>query len=115
MQKILLLFFLLSGTICFSQDSWSAEQIELISKFGISKDDHRGVTIFIDDNQQCELKYKTIQDAVNGFLGSNVKKDIVTICILDNSNLTSISGRTLDLFQLTNLYFGINPEGTRYD
>lgn len=110
MQKILLLFFLLLGTICFSQDKWSAEQIELISKFGISQDDHRGVTIFIENNQQCELTFNTIQDAVNGFLGSNVKKDIVTICILDNSTLKSISGRTLDLHQLTNLYFGKLPE-----
>lgn len=110
MRKILLLFFLLTGTICLSQDNWSAAQNELINKFGISQDDHRGVTIFVDDNQHCELTYKTIEEAIIGFLGSDEKKDLVSICILDNSTLKSISGRTLDLFQLTNLYFGILPK-----
>lgn len=107
MKNIILAgFCLILSSFCFSQDLWKSEEIEVLNRFGLDKNDPRGI-IFYSNGDCVDGNFPEIKSAVEAFLQGSIKKDLSNYCIIELKQKELI-GIPLDIHQIVQLYLQNN-------
>lgn len=106
MKNLILLTFIVISNICYGQNSWTTEQIQVLDKYGLNENDHRGVIFYISDKEQSQ--YPTLNDAILAFFNSKSVLDISRIYVNNLQGFDSIEGKTLDIHLLVDAYLQLN-------
>lgn len=89
---------------------WTSEQLTVLEKYGLSRDDNRGVVFYFSKAPECKVEKNTIEEALEAFFTTGVRRDITEICILNSDEDKSLGGLTLDIYQIVNLYLEVSKE-----
>lgn len=88
-----------------SQDvDWTEQHLEIINKYGLEKNDHRGIVFIFQQEISCDTEYSTVHLAIEAYLESISKKDLTSYCITDDEKFINYNGQPLDLFQIVSIY-----------
>lgn len=100
----LMVFTIMSfGALC--QDvNWTNEHVEILNKYGLEQNDHRGIILYFQEDLPCDQKAITVNEAIEEFLSAQSKKDIYTFCISNDPEMNKYNGQPLDLYQIVSLF-----------
>jgi hypothetical protein len=100
------LFLSLTFLISFnyhSQSTWKKNELEVIYKFGLDTNDHRGVILnTLNSNQNIDNVQK-----IEFFFQSNDKKDLTEINLIFDEKIKSYFYRPIDIHDLVKLYLTV--------
>ena len=100
MKYLLLLMLACSAFSAYSQkEEWTKAQTEILEKFGLNKDDHRGVILQSQDNSETSIK-----TALESFFISESLSDMKTYEVIPSLNHEAYLNRPLSTFEITKLY-----------
>lgn len=103
MKYLLLLMLACSAFSAYSQkEEWTKYQTEILEKFGLNKDDHRGVILQSQGNSEISIK-----TALESFFTSESLSDIKTYEVIPSPNNEAYLNRPLSIFEITKLYLGL--------
>jgi hypothetical protein len=94
----------LSANLATGQKS---EQQEILNEFGLSINDHRGV-IFTSDPSIAQSQFPNGTEAITGFFGTTVKRDLTYINVIDQKGLPI--NEPLSVIDLVDLYIELTNE-----
>jgi hypothetical protein len=91
------------GALC-QNVNWTAGHIEILNKYGLEQNDHRGIILYFQEDVLCDQKVMTVDEAIEQFLSTQSKKDIYTFCISADPEMNKYNGQPLDLYQIVSLF-----------
>ena len=80
-KYILCLAVFLSANLAKGQNS---ERQEVLNEFGLTNNDHRGI-IFTSDPSIAHSQFPNGTEAITGFFGTTVKRDLTYINVIDTA------------------------------
>lgn len=109
-MKFLTLFFALVALSSYSLNSqtnhqiWNLEQENVLKKFQLTKNDHRGIILSSSLNSECKESIN-ITDAIERFLNSRMASDLTEFCVKNSdTNIEIFLNRPLDIYEITKLF-----------
>lgn len=108
-QFIGVLFFISISFFSVCQEkSWTQEELNVLEKYGLDKQDHRGVEIVYEG---CESYFDSEILGFEAFYSSSDrKKDITKICVKDNGVRLVDNGTLLSVHESISLYLLFKKE-----
>lgn len=85
MKILQLIFCLLLTQAAFCQE-WNTEELNILNKYGIQTNDPRGIVFVKSTNSECIKTYESVQEAIEAFFLSELKSDLITLCIKVENN-----------------------------
>lgn len=102
MKKLIILALLVLPLTSLGQENqWTQEELKVLEKFSLNKEDHRGLVLSQNDNN-CHLQAASIKEGIESFFKSVEMRDLTVVCI--SSLDPTQNDKTMDLKQVVQLY-----------
>ena len=98
MKLYILIFFLVMEYTCFSQSHWSSKEIEILNKYSLDSNDHRGVILKGSENAPL------LKTVIEAFFSMSSKSDLTELLVRLDKNRDDYLDKPLDIHQLITLY-----------
>ncbi len=105
MKGIFLIVTLILSVHSFSQE-WTSSELEIIEKFKLSTDDHRGIRF--TSNQETTLVFATLKDALTYYLKKENLVDIIDVSVEEYPAEYKLEGGILGMKEVVEIYIDLN-------
>jgi hypothetical protein len=100
---ILSVICLITASFCFGQE-WTREHLQVLEKYGLTKEDPRGIVFFTGDDEDCTKSEESVLLALESFFTVELKSDLLYFCVPVINNKDIVKGQPMDLFQIVSAY-----------